>query len=102
MAAQTVLQISPFGMPGLTVAETGVATHIGRYACWPRRYLGHAQPCVGRPTGGAAATGPYGVRALGNRVWKSSIPTQPGVMVMRAMGFPRSVLTQAAPCSGPK
>ena len=36
------------------------------------------------------------------RVSKSSIPTQPGVMAMRAMGFPRSVPTHAAPCSGPK
>ena len=39
----------------------------------------------------------YIVRALGNRVWKSSIPTQPGVTAMRAMGFPRSVPIQAGP-----
>jgi hypothetical protein len=45
---------------------------------------------------------PYALKALGNRVSKSKIPAQPGVMVIRAMGFPRSVATLAGPCSGPK
>src|SRR5689334_10444047 len=44
----------------------------------------------------------YPVKALGNRVWKSRIPAHSGVMAMRAMGLPRSVATQAGPCSGPK
>jgi hypothetical protein len=44
----------------------------------------------------------YPVKALGNRVSKSKIPAQPGVMAIRAIGFPRSVATHAEPCSGPK
>src|SRR5258708_31377300 len=44
----------------------------------------------------------YAVSALGNRVWKSRIPTHVGVMGIRAMGLPRRVETHAGPCSAPK
>ena len=43
----------------------------------------------------------YCGKALGNRVWKSNIPTHSGVMAIRTVGIPRTVLTQAGPCSGP-